>query len=198
MITGQKDTTHYWWDKSPVELTNARDELVFVDPRESEEISKLEKIIAFLKKLIGLQTQLNQLKMQDSAKVKASRENLCIAIKEYEGYVAPGVDSKFPNGTLAWRNKNPGNLRYAGQIGSIGQNQGFAVFPDFETGFAALKRQIDAACEGRSKVFRPAMSIREFFQVYAPSTDNNNPTAYAQFVAGMLDVSTAYEIQDLV
>jgi len=44
-------------------------------------------------------------------------------------------------GTRAWRNNNPGNLRYyefAKRNGAIGQAGNFAVFPDEETGMQAL------------------------------------------------------------
>lgn len=45
------------------------------------------------------------------------------------------------NGTRAWRNNNPGNLRYydfAKSNGTIGEAGKFAVFPDEETGMQAL------------------------------------------------------------
>lgn len=45
------------------------------------------------------------------------------------------------DGTRAWRNNNPGNLRYyqfAKEHGAIGEAGGFAVFPDEQTGMAAL------------------------------------------------------------
>lgn len=45
------------------------------------------------------------------------------------------------DGTRAWRNNNPGNLRYyqfAKEHGTIGEAGGFAVFPDEQTGMAAL------------------------------------------------------------
>ncbi len=45
------------------------------------------------------------------------------------------------DGSRAWRNNNPGNLRYyqfAKEHGAIGEAGGFAVFPDEQTGMAAL------------------------------------------------------------
>ncbi len=45
-------------------------------------------------------------------------------------------------GSRAWRNNNPGNLRYTPftrEHGAIGECGNFAVFPDFETGFSALR-----------------------------------------------------------
>ncbi|MCM1294074.1 MAG: hypothetical protein NC311_00735 [Muribaculaceae bacterium] len=46
-------------------------------------------------------------------------------------------------GTRAWRNNNPGNLRYydfAKSNGAIGEAGNFAVFPDEETGMQALHK----------------------------------------------------------
>lgn len=99
-----------------------------------------------------------------------------------EGYNTPG--------TLASRNNNPGNLRSGpGQIGTSG---GFAVFPSPDAGFAALDNQIQLnAARG--------LTLNEFFAGkpgvyagYAPSSDSNNPAAYASFVAGQtgLDPNT--------
>lgn len=206
MATGQKDTTHFWWDQSPEKLSNALNELVFAEAKEADEISRLQKIINALLALIGLQKSLNTLIMETKPAPETTtespknptRKDFCLGIQGYEGYYAPGEDPKFPNGTLAWRNKNPGNLRYAKQTGSVGANRGFAVFPDYETGFAALMRQVEVACTGKSKVFTPGMTILEFFKVYAPSGDSNNPDAYASWVAKKIGVSTSFVIKDLV
>lgn len=46
------------------------------------------------------------------------------------------------DGSRAWRNNNPGNLRYydfARSHGAIGEAGGFAVFPDEQTGMDALR-----------------------------------------------------------
>ena len=196
MITGQNDSTHYWWNQAPEKLDNALAELQFVDPKEADEISRLEKIINFLKTLIGLQTQVNKLKMEEQKQKLPTKKDFCLAIQEYEGYLVPGTPG-YPKGSLAWINKNPGNLKYANQIGSIGQNKGFAVFPDYATGFAALMRQVDAACTGRSKVFSPEMTILAFFNKYAPSIEND-PTAYAKFVAKKLGVDPSFVIKNLL
>lgn len=55
-------------------------------------------------------------------------------------------------GSRAWRNTNPGNVRsfgsFAKENGSIGEADGFAVFPDYETGRRALARLL------RGKMYR--------------------------------------------
>lgn len=56
-------------------------------------------------------------------------------------YRADSSAVKRTGGSRAWRNNNPGNLRYsdfARANGAIGECGNFAVFPDLETGFAAL------------------------------------------------------------
>lgn len=44
-------------------------------------------------------------------------------------------------GTRAWRNNNPGNIRdgkFTRRCGAIGAAGGFAIFPDYKTGFDCL------------------------------------------------------------
>lgn len=72
-------------------------------------------------------------------------------------------------GTRAWRNNNPGNLRYgnfARENGAIGTAGGFAVFPDEETGMRALKKLL------RSNTYSK-LSISAAINKYAPPVENN-------------------------
>lgn len=52
-----------------------------------------------------------------------------------------GSTVKYTGGDPAWRTNNPGNL-YAGDVSKrnnqIGKFDKFAIFPDYETGHAAL------------------------------------------------------------
>jgi len=100
-------------------------------------------------------------------------DSLAQSIATMEGYFKPN--------TLAQRNNNPGNLR---NWGSNPVQNGYAVFPTAEAGWAALRRQIELNI-GRG------LTLDEFFggklgvySGYAPSADSNNPAHYAQFVAG--------------
>lgn len=95
-------------------------------------------------------------------------------IQQIEGW-APG--------TRSYRNNNPGNLRYAGQPGAIGQDaQGFAIFPDYQSGLTALDNQITLdASRGQS--------ISQFTNIYAPASDGNNPTSYAAQIAAAAGLS---------
>lgn len=72
---------------------------------------------------------------------------------------------------------------YAGQSGAIGQDaQGFAIFPDYQTGLTALDNQITLdASRGQS--------ISQFTNIYAPASDGNNPTSYAAQIAAAAGLS---------
>ena len=72
-------------------------------------------------------------------------------------------------GSRAWRNNNPGNIRYgriAMQNGAIGECGGFAVFPDEETGMRAL-------CDLLRTDSYKKLSISAAIKMYAPACQNN-------------------------
>lgn len=98
------------------------------------------------------------------------------AIAKQEGFDQPG--------TLAARNHNPGNIiggTFANLNGAIGSAQGYAVFPDDETGWAALTALL-------SGPFYKGKTVEVAINRYCPPpngtelTDGNNPDAYVQHV----------------
>lgn len=104
----------------------------------------------------------------------------CLAIKEHEGW-SPASRS--------YRNNNPGNCRYS-SVGYLDiykpvkrDPQNFAIFKDYATGWLYLTNLVRVKARAH-----PTQSIFEFFQNYAPASDNNNTRAYALFVAGRLGV----------
>jgi hypothetical protein len=102
-------------------------------------------------------------------------------IQQVEGY--------YP-GSLAYQNNNPGNLIYVGQAGATAGAGGFAKFATYADGLAALNNQIQLyAARG--------MTIDQMMNVYAPSTDGNNPTSYAAQIAAALGVSPSTSLLDL-
>jgi hypothetical protein len=150
-----------------------------MNPNTAEQINLINKIIELSYQLIE--------------KLMQQKENLldewCDAIQEFEGY--------YP-GSKSFRNKNPGNLRYIKQAGSIGQDTtGFAIFRTYHDGRKALYMMLKRAATGLSKVYRPDMSLASFFHTYAPTSDNNAPDTYAKFVAKKLGVSVTTKIKDL-
>lgn len=149
------------------------------------EISRLSKIVQELTALV----------LQRQPKV-SKLDAWATAIKKFEGWFTPGTPG-YPNGSISYQNNNPGNLRWSKY--QIGTNKGFARFHDYETGWKALKFQLELAATNKNGVnYRPTMSLHQFFNVYAPATDSNYPEKYAEFVAKELGVSPTIEIRQLV
>lgn len=123
-------------------------------------------------------------------------ETMAKAIEVFEDYVAPGGkyrDGKpCPNGSVSWRNKNPGNCK--------GIDGKFKVFPTYEDGLKYLKDYIIRAATGKHGAYPKAgnTTLKEFFNIYAPSSDNNHPDLYASFVASKLAVGVDYPIKNLL
>ena len=104
------------------------------------------------------------------------------------------------------QNNNPGNIRYSqsrinliiqfgGQApcGSKGPSPDsqYMVFATYSTGRNALKAYITAISAGAHSSYLPACadgacSLREFFSIYAPAGDQNDPNSYSNFVANYI------------
>jgi hypothetical protein len=101
--------------------------------------------------------------------------------------------------SLAQKNRNPGNLRYAGQRESIGQDaRGFAIFPTHPAGWRALVRQIKLDQKRR-------MSVRQFVYKYAPPSENETESYLRFVVEGLvtkpdapLDIFSPYALAGLI
>lgn len=89
-------------------------------------------------------------------------------------------------GDRNWRNRNPGNLKFADQHHATGKDPaGFAIFDTFEHGFQALQVQI--AIDARRD---PEWTIADFVNSYAPPADNNpNNAAYAERIASLFGLT---------
>jgi hypothetical protein len=116
------------------------------------------------------------------------------AIKKHEGW---GI------GKCSYRCNNPGNIRYVGQKSAIGicecgTSGKFCLFPDYKTGKGALKTLLYNAATGKSNLYYPKMTLLQFFETYAPSSDNNNPLSYAKSVAKSIGVPITTQISELV
>jgi hypothetical protein len=55
-------------------------------------------------------------------------------------------------------------------------------------GFNALKALIINAPTGKSKIYKPTMTLKQFFATYALDSDGNNSVAYAKAVGKKLGV----------
>lgn len=106
---------------------------------------------------------------------------LAQAIARFEGF--------YTAGSVAQRNHNPGNLR-AGPRAISKDSRGYAIYASDADGWADLERQVDL------NISR-GLTLQEFFggktgvyPGYAPAADNNQPSNYANTVAGWLGISS--------
>ena len=113
----------------------------------------------------------------------ATTQDLMNLISRMEGF---GI-----GGSVATRNNNPGNLRYAGQAGAVSTDaSGFAVFGTPDEGWSALKRQIELDANRQ-------LSIREFINKYAPPSENNTSN-YLSFITDGLGLSADTNLASFV
>lgn len=93
--------------------------------------------------------------------------------------------------SVATRNNNPGNLKYAGQAGAIeADSRGYAIFSGPDAGMVALQRQIELdASRG--------LSVREFVYKYAPPSENNS-SGYLGFITNSLGVGADERLSSVV
>src|SRR5205807_10500057 len=76
------------------------------------------------------------------------------------------------------RNCNPGNLRpYA--PGQPTDEENYRTFPTFSEGWNALVSDITSKIRHH---LAPQHTMVDFFNIYAPGSDHNDPHGYAQFV----------------
>ena len=93
-------------------------------------------------------------------------------------------------------NNNPGNLRAGvGQTGT--DSRGFAIFPDYQTGYNALLNQEQLNID-------KGLTLSQFFggepgvyAGYAPAADSNQPNVYTSNVASWLGIPSDVPLADL-
>lgn len=85
----------------------------------------------------------------------------------------PTFQIVIPPNTLAFRNNNPGNLRFVGQAGAEPGEKGFARFESPMAGFVALVRQVEL---DQSRGY----TLDQFMNKYAPPSENNTAAYVAQ------------------
>lgn len=102
---------------------------------------------------------------------------------------ASGIE-KFENMDKSFN--NPGAIRAL--------NGKFLRFKTREEGWQHLLDYLRRAATGRHLAYKKKgeTTLLEFFKIYAPAYDNNNPTNYARFVAKHIGVDTSEKIKNLV
>ncbi|MBI5344503.1 MAG: hypothetical protein HZB83_04075 [Deltaproteobacteria bacterium] len=96
------------------------------------------------------------------------------------------------NGTLAWRNSNPGNIKcgsFTKSQGAIGCNKGFAIFPDADTGRKAQNALLKIA-KYQNK------TVDEAMKSYAPPTENDTER-YIQYITKKTGLSRSKKLGDM-
>lgn len=122
----------------------------------------------------------------------------CHAIQSREGFFSPGENAEYPNGTPAWANNNPGNCVFIGQQNAVADGR-FAKFNTYQDGYNYLKNLLIWACTDQSTpLYTSDMTLLEFYDVYAPASDGNDPISYSEEIAGKLGVSNTVAIKSLL
>lgn len=96
------------------------------------------------------------------------------------------------DGTIAWRNNNPGNMKcnqgnFAKTHGAIGCDGTFAIFPDAVTG-----RKAQAGLLNTKKY--QSKSIRDLIKAYSP---DGNEANYTKYITGQTGLSENKKLGDL-
>ena len=99
--------------------------------------------------------------------------------------------------TPAVRNFNPWNIMDTGFGWQKVEWERFTVFNSPQEWFNALVSKIENIQAWNSKVYSPDMTLLQYISKYAPASDNNNPTAYANSIAKDLWVTSSAKIWDL-
>lgn len=108
-------------------------------------------------------------------------------------YTMPdGAKIKRSGGTRAWRNFNPGNIRYskfAQNVGAIGQAGGFAVFPNEEVGMYAIEALLRTDSYNK-------LTVAGAISRYAPPVENDT-AAYHRSIEKLTGLSINKQMSEL-
>ena len=154
--------------------------------------------ISLLSQLLGLyQKLLELLKLAKTKPVEAPTS----PAKEPESLVVPEEPVRksriiewakaieiFEDAPKSWN--NPGAIR--------AKDGTFLKFKTYDAGFEYLCDYLTRACTGKHPAYKPEFTLLRFFETYAPQSDNNNPLAYARFVASRLGLPVEIPIKELV
>jgi len=97
----------------------------------------------------------------------------------------------------SYRNCNPGNLRWSKFQEDTEDN--YAVFANFSIGWSALLFDVKCKCTGKTRTpLKPTSNIIDFFEVFAPYRDDNNPHHYADVACKRAKLDKHMQLKDLM
>jgi hypothetical protein len=125
-------------------------------------------------------------------------------IQKHEGFMTPAQYP--PRGSTSFRNNSPANFKLGGELtnymkklGASGIDpRGFVIFPTYEIGFQALCTFLTDACNDKLSSYNSNMTLLQFFEKYAPGSDNNDPLNYAKQVAKKVGATVDVKIKELL
>lgn len=99
---------------------------------------------------------------------------------------AHAIQEGFREGTLSYRNNNPGNIVYDSLYKKYGAvkdpGSKFAKFPNLSDGVNCKADYIYRVANGGHKAYPKNVTLLKYIETYAPASDNNVPTSYANFI----------------
>ncbi len=141
----------------------------------------IKKAIAKIKQIFIPPAKV-RVKFPDRGKGKMALVDIANVMAQIEGWNVAG--------SLAQRNNNPVNLRFANQPGATLGEGGFAKFSSPDAGFAAAENQISLdASRG--------LSVSDFINKFAPLSENNT-SGYIGMFTSMLGVSSSDKLSSLI
>lgn len=194
--TGVGDGGLYYFNREVANMILFSVALIDADPEEVKKVTWgilewMKDMLLDLLKMINSPTKPSIVdnntdvvpKPNDPPVVKTSNKLVpfCKAIQKQEGW--------YP-GSRSFRNCNPGNIKftsYSQSLGAIGKDdKGFCIFKDEASGFSALCQLVKDAANNELISYKNC-TIKSFFAIYAPSSDDNDPDSYAKSVSSQVD-----------
>jgi len=112
-------------------------------------------------------------------------EALADAIMAFEGWHP---------GDRPYRNRNPGDLRFS-PLAIDTDRGGYAVFDTFAHGYRGLLQDLHAKCSGNTVTdLEPTSTLQDLINVWAPSSDHNDPHRYVDFVARFVSTALGQQV----
>jgi hypothetical protein len=110
-------------------------------------------------------------------------------------YRKDGSSAIYIGGQRNWRNNNPGNIGYGNgilvkRLGAIGKAGGFAVFPNYEIGRAAIFGVL------KQDSFQNR-TVSKAIEVWAPKEDNNDTELYKKHIHLWTNIDLKRQIKNL-